>query len=82
MHQLLQKHGIDELYVVGIATDYCVKYTVLDGLHLGYKVNVITDACRGVNLKPTDSEEAFQEMKDQGATLISSEQVLDPAHRL
>lgn len=82
MHQLLQKHGIDELYVVGIATDYCVKYTVLDGLHLGYKVYVITDACRGVNLKPTDSEEAFQEMKDQGATLISSEQVLDPAHRL
>lgn len=48
----LRDHEIDELIVMGLATDYCVKFTVLDALQLGYKVNVITDGCRGVNIQP------------------------------
>lgn len=48
----LRDHEIDELIVMGTATDYCVKFTVLDALQLGYKVNVITDGCRGVNIQP------------------------------
>jgi nicotinamidase-related amidase len=51
-----------ELTVLGLATDYCVKFTVLDALALGYAVNVITDGCRGVNLQPQDSSQAFMEM--------------------
>ena len=48
----LRAHVINELIVMGLATDYCVKFTVLDALQLGYKVNVITDGCRGVNIQP------------------------------
>ena len=55
----LRDHEIDELIVMGLATDYCVKFTVLDALQLGYKVNVITDGCRGVNIQPQDSAHAF-----------------------
>ncbi|RBZ88044.1 isochorismatase family protein, partial [Klebsiella pneumoniae] len=63
--------GIVELTVLGLATDYCVKFTVLDALALGYAVNVITDGCRGVNLQPQDSSQAFMEMAAAGATLYT-----------
>lgn len=43
----LQQHSIDHLYVMGLATDYCVKYSVLDALALGYRTTVISDGCRG-----------------------------------
>ncbi|MNE95223.1 nicotinamidase/pyrazinamidase [compost metagenome] len=56
---------------MGLATDYCVKYTVLDALKLGYRVNVITDGCRGVNLNAQDSALAFMEMSTAGATLYT-----------
>lgn len=66
------KHRINgELIVMGLATDYCVKYTVLDALKLGYRVNVITDGCRGVNLNAQDSALAFMEMSTAGATLYT-----------
>src|SRR5690606_5219336 len=51
----LRHHNVSELIVLGLATDYCVKFTVLDALTLGYSVNVITDGCRGVNLHAQDS---------------------------
>ncbi|SUH09595.1 nicotinamidase/pyrazinamidase [Salmonella enterica subsp. enterica] len=56
---------------MGLATDYCVKFTVLDALELGYAVNVITDGCRGVNIHPQDSAHAFMEMAAAGATLYT-----------
>lgn len=52
LHDYLQKQGITHLSFVGLATDYCVKYSVLDALSLGYHVQVIVDGCRGVNLSP------------------------------
>ncbi|CDN06096.1 bifunctional nicotinamidase/pyrazinamidase [Klebsiella quasipneumoniae] len=67
----LRGQGIVELTVLGLATDYCVKFTVLDALALGYAVNVITDGCRGVNLQPQDSSQAFMEMAAAGATLYT-----------
>ena len=67
----LRERGIDELTVLGLATDYCVKFTVLDALNLGYSVNVITDGCRGVNIQPQDSAHAFMEMSAAGATLYT-----------
>lgn len=67
----LRHHNVSELIVLGLATDYCVKFTVLDALTLGYSVNVITDGCRGVNLHAQDSAQAFMEMAAAGATLYT-----------
>ncbi len=72
LHTLLQTLNIKHLYILGIATDYCVKFTVLDALLLGYQVTVITDGCRGVNIQNDDSEKALEEMQAKGATLIDS----------
>ncbi|WP_435930032.1 bifunctional nicotinamidase/pyrazinamidase [Dryocola sp. BD613] len=67
----LRERGITELIVLGLATDYCVKFTVLDALKLGYGVTVITDGCRGVNIEPQDSLLAFQDMSAAGAVLMT-----------
>ena len=74
--EYLETKQIVELYIVGLATDYCVKETVLDALNLGYTVSVIMDGCKGVNLEPDDEEKAFLEMKEKGACLIKSEELL------
>lgn len=70
LDDILKKYNIDTLYVVGLATDYCVKFTVLDALSLGYKVYLVKDGCRGVNINPDDSEKAIDEMKKAGAIII------------
>jgi nicotinamidase/pyrazinamidase len=62
----LEDMGAKTLYIVGLATDYCVKQTVLDGRKLGYRVVVLEDAVRGVNLQPDDSQKALQEMSEAG----------------
>ncbi|CNL27706.1 bifunctional nicotinamidase/pyrazinamidase [Yersinia vastinensis] len=72
----LQQHGIERLYVMGLATDYCVKYTVLDALTLGYQTTIISDGCRGVNLQPQDSQQAFDAMRDTGANIQTLAQLL------
>ena len=63
--------GIGTLFVGGLATDYCVKETVLDGLKLGYNVYYLADASLGVNVKPDDSDLAIQEMLSKGAHKIT-----------
>ncbi|KAA1061625.1 bifunctional nicotinamidase/pyrazinamidase [Enterobacter mori] len=73
----LRHHEITELIVLGLATDYCVKFTVLDALQLGYTVSVITDGCRGVNINPQDSAQAFMDMAAEGATLYTLEDWLE-----
>ncbi|QLO43005.1 bifunctional nicotinamidase/pyrazinamidase [Citrobacter freundii] len=67
----LVQQRITDLIIMGLATDYCVKFTVLDALELGYTVNVIIDGCRGVNIQPQDSTQAFMEMASAGATLYT-----------
>ncbi len=67
----LRARDVDHLTVMGLATDYCVKFTVLDALSLGYAVDVITDGCRGVNLAPADSDQALEDMHHRGATLMT-----------
>jgi len=59
--------GVERIFVGGLATDYCVKFTVLDGLKEGFKVTLLEDAVRGVNLRPDDSERAIEEMVRAGA---------------
>ncbi len=69
----LKKKGVENIFVGGLATDYCVRYTVLDGLAKGFAVTVLVDAIRGVNLEPGDSEEAVREMVKAGAFLATLE---------
>lgn len=69
---LLDDHDIDEVYIVGLATDYCVKFTALDGLDEGFGVNVITDAVAGLD----GAEDALKEMADSGVELITSKDIL------
>jgi nicotinamidase/pyrazinamidase len=76
---LLRDRGVDRLYVAGLATDYCVKNTVVDARRLGFDVTVLEDAVRGVDVEPGDSERALEEMEAAGAELASSEAVLSAA---
>ncbi len=77
--EILRQHGVTEIYVTGLATDYCVRATVLDGLKQGFKVHVVTDAIRGVNVKPGDDARALEEMRSAGASLETSAEVLSHA---
>ena len=64
---LLKNLGVTEIYIGGLATDYCVKYSALDALKAGLEVFILTDAVAGVNLLPEDSRLALQEMVRRGA---------------
>lgn len=68
----LKEKQVQELFIAGLATDYCVKYSVLDALSLGFKVHLILDACKAVNLKEEDEKKAIDEMQKHGAILTSS----------
>lgn len=72
----LRAEGVTEVAVVGLATDYCVKFTALDALGQGLRTLVITDACRGVNLAPGDVETALQDLACAGARLVTTAEVL------
>ena len=65
----LRARGVRALTVVGVATDYCVRFTVLDALRLGYAVTLRADLCRGVELHEGDVQRAIQQMADAGATV-------------
>jgi nicotinamidase/pyrazinamidase len=68
----LEKREIKDIYLVGLALDYCVKYSVLDARHLGLNTHVILDGCRGIELEPGDIGRARDEMKRAGAVLLKS----------
>lgn len=74
--EYLRERKVEEVYVLGLATDYCVKYTVLDAIKEGFKTYLIEDACRGVNLQEKDSENAVAEMAAAGAVIMRSEDLL------
>jgi nicotinamidase/pyrazinamidase len=65
---LLHRSGIERVFVGGLATDYCVKHTVLDAIKHGFKVVLLLDAIRGVDLEPGDSKKAVEEMIRAGAS--------------
>lgn len=73
----LKEHGIKRLLVAGLATDYCVRFTVTDACRLGYETAVAVWACRAVDLKPGDGEEALREMEKAGARLLKEEELAE-----
>jgi nicotinamidase/pyrazinamidase len=70
----LHNQNIEEVVVGGLATDYCVKNTVLDALTNGFKVKAVENAMRAVDLQPDDGERAINEMRDAGAQIVSTDQ--------
>jgi nicotinamidase/pyrazinamidase len=72
---LLRERGVDRLFVTGLATDYCVKNSVLDALGLGFDVTVVEDAVRGVDVQPGDSERALEQMEHAGAHVATSSEL-------
>jgi len=65
----LKKRGVDQVYVLGLATDYCVKFTALDSAALGFKTALIEDASKGVELHPGDVQKAIGELGQAGVTI-------------
>jgi nicotinamidase/pyrazinamidase len=72
----LKARSIGEVVVLGLATDYCVKFTSLDARRLGLNVTVVSDGCRGVELKAGDSERALAEMSAAGCTIATSASII------
>ncbi len=68
----LRERGVSGIDVVGLATDYCVKFTALDAAREGFRVHLIEDACRGVNLAPDDTGRALDQMRHAGVRVIRS----------
>ena len=68
--------NVDTIYVCGLATDYCVKFTALDSLALGYETYLIQDACKGVNINPKDTEIALSDMKSKGIKIVNSSSII------
>ena len=71
--QLLRDEGVQEVWVGGLATDYCVKQTVLDARREGFQVKALADAMRAVNVHPDDGAKAIEEMKAAGAEFVGDQ---------
>lgn len=67
--QRLREHGISDVDILGLATDYCVRFTALDAIKEGFRTRLLQEACRGVELNPGDIAAALAEMKDAGIEL-------------
>jgi nicotinamidase/pyrazinamidase len=72
----LKERAVDRLYVTGLATDYCVKNSVLDAIREGFDVVVVEDAIRAVNVNQGDGERALEQMRQAGAAVQSSDEAL------
>ncbi len=75
LEKYLRERGINEIVLVGLTTEYCVKYSVLDALELGFKITVVLDGCRGVELHPGDCARAIEVMRAAGATIVTTLQI-------
>jgi nicotinamidase/pyrazinamidase len=78
LNELLNSQGVDEIVIMGLATDYCVRWTVLDAIGLGFGVTVVTDGCRAVDVSPGDGEASLAEMHAAGARLTTSAELDGP----
>ena len=75
LDNILKKNNVDTVYICGLATDYCVKYTAIDAVGEGYTTILVRDACRGVNLNHGDVDTAITEMKMHGIKILTSNEL-------
>ncbi len=73
LEHMLRDRGIERVVIGGLATDYCVRETVIDAIDRGFVVTVLTDAIAAVDLQPGDGERALEAMSNAGALLSSTE---------
>jgi nicotinamidase/pyrazinamidase len=76
LQRILQQQGIRDIFLLGLATDYCVKFSVLDSVRLGFKTHLVLDGCRGVELTAGDVERSVDEMRTAGAEILNSEELI------
>ncbi len=83
LDDFLRNNGVTGVYIAGLATDYCVKYTALDAKGQGFDAYVIVDACRGVELRPGDVQQALSELAQAGVQILNpaTSSRLDPVER-
>jgi nicotinamidase/pyrazinamidase len=79
--EYLHSRNVTDVYIAGLATDYCVKFTSLDARTLGLNAFVIEDGCRGVNLQPGDSATALDQMRAAGVNVVTSDDLVSAAVR-
>ncbi|MEZ5396454.1 MAG: bifunctional nicotinamidase/pyrazinamidase [Bryobacterales bacterium] len=68
----LRGKGVEAVYLMGLATDYCVKFSALDAAELGFRTSVYKQGCRGIDLQPGDVDKAWEAMQQGGATLLDA----------
>ncbi len=73
--ELLSEKGVTEVYILGLATDYCVKFTALDARKLGFTTYLVEDGCRGVELAAGDIAKAISDMEEAGVKILQSEEI-------
>lgn len=76
LEEMLRERGVEEVWVGGLATDYCVKNTVLDALGRGFRVRAVEEAMRAVDLSPGDGSRALEEMRRAGAEIVDGKEGL------
>lgn len=75
--EYLKQRSVTDVYVAGLATDYCVKFTALDAKSLGFNTFLVEDVCRGVNVRPGDVQAAVEHMRQAGVAVKSSKEILN-----
>lgn len=71
--QHLRESSVDEVVLMGLATDYCVKFSALDAVEQGFRTSVVRGGCRGIDLVPGDIESAWNEMRAAGVDVIGED---------
>lgn len=77
LNDYLKSKQVDEVIILGLATDYCVKFTALDAVQLGYKTILIKDGSRAVNLQKEDETRALEEMKAAKVIVLTSDELMN-----
>jgi nicotinamidase/pyrazinamidase len=76
LEKRLKAKGVDEVFIGGLATDYCVKESSLDALRAGFAVELMQDCVMPVNVRPGDGDEALRAIRKQGAKIVNSDGVI------
>jgi len=76
LEEVLSAQGVRHLYIGGLASDYCIRTTALDALHMGFSVTVLSDGIAGVDVKPGDSARALEEISRAGAQFCTVDELL------